>query len=97
VRTPCIRPGAEAVYHLYVIRDPRRDRIRERLEAEGIPSGVYYPTPLHLQPCYRSLGYRGGECPVAERSAKEVLALPLYPEMTAAQVRRVAESVLRVR
>jgi len=93
VRTPLARPGAEHVYHLYVVRHPERDRLKERLAAAGIPCGVYYPVPLHLQPCYKSLGYKEGECPVAEHAAKEVLALPIWPEMTPAQVKRVAAAL----
>jgi dTDP-4-amino-4,6-dideoxygalactose transaminase len=95
MRVPLVRPGVEPVYHLYVIRHPERDRLRKKLSDEGIPTGVYYPTPLHLQPCYRSLGYREGECPVAEHAAREVLALPMYPEMTSAQVQRVVKFLSR--
>jgi dTDP-4-amino-4,6-dideoxygalactose transaminase len=93
VRTPLARPGAEHVYHLYVVRSSERDRLKERLAAAGIPCGVYYPVPLHLQPCYKSLGYKEGECPVAEHAAKEVLALPIWPEMSASQVKKVVSAL----
>ena len=73
----------------------RRDRVARHLAERGIASAVFYPIPLHLQPLYASLGGRPGDLPVAERAAHEVLSLPLYPEMTAAQVDRVAGAVSR--
>ncbi len=93
VGTPAVRAGAEHVYHLYVIRHPKREEIRQALTRSGIPCGVYYPVPLHLQPCYRSMGHKEGDFPVAEAAAREVLALPIYPELKPAQVRRVANAV----
>jgi len=93
VGTPVVRPGSEHVYHLYVIRHPKRDAVRQALADAGIPSGVYYPVPLHLQPCYRSMGHKAGDFPVAEAAAREVLALPIYPELSAADARRVAKVV----
>jgi dTDP-4-amino-4,6-dideoxygalactose transaminase len=79
------------VYHLYVIQVEYRDRVRERLAARGIETGLHYPVPIHLQPAYRSLGYRAGNFPAAERLASRVLSLPLYPELTEAQIAYVAE------
>jgi dTDP-4-amino-4,6-dideoxygalactose transaminase len=91
---PVVRDWAGHVYHLYVIRSDQRDGIKERLAKSGIPTGVYYPIPLHLQPCYRGLGGKEGDFPVSEKVAREVLALPMYPELTPVLVRRIAGSVL---
>jgi dTDP-4-amino-4,6-dideoxygalactose transaminase len=73
------------VWHLFVVRHPKRDRIREELEKRGIQTGLHYPIPLHLQKAYRHLGYREGDFPVAERIGCECFTLPLFPEMTAEQ------------
>jgi len=73
------------IYHQYVIRAPNRDLLREHLAKKEIGSDVFYPVPFHLQECFASLGYQPGAFPEAERAAKEVLALPIYPELTADQ------------
>ena len=81
------------VFNNYVIRAERRDDLKQFLEAQGIQSEIYYPLPLHLQPCFASLGYRGGEFPQAELVATQVLALPLYPELTIQQQETVVNRI----
>ncbi len=90
---PRVEPGATHVYHLYVVRTPRRDELRAHLDACGIDTGIHYPVPPHLQPAYAGLGYGPGDFPVAERLAGEVLSLPMFPELSAGQVERVAAAV----
>jgi len=82
-----------AVYHLFVIRLPERDALREHLKARGISTGIHYPIPLHLQPAYRHLGHKEGDFPITEECARQVLSLPLYPELAQAQIEEVARSV----
>jgi dTDP-4-amino-4,6-dideoxygalactose transaminase len=89
VRVPMVMPGNEHIYHLYVVRTPRRDELLKSLHASGIGAGVHYPTPIHLQGAFKHLGHRAGDFPVAELAAKEILSLPLFPEITAEQQERV--------
>lgn len=95
VCTPVEDYRGKAVYHLYVIRAEKRERIREALAGEGISTGVYYPLPLHLQEALRDLGYKVGDFPEAEKASKETLALPLYPELPEQDIERIAEAVKR--
>jgi dTDP-4-amino-4,6-dideoxygalactose transaminase len=91
---PTVAPGAEHVYHMYMIRTERRDEVRKYLTEHGIGCAVYYPVPLHLtEPC-RHLGYNQGDFPEAEKASRETLALPMFPEMQEAQVDQVV-AVLR--
>jgi len=85
--------GEEHVFHQYVIRVERRDALREAMTAAGVASQIYYPVPLHLQPCFEPLGFRKGEFPEAERACAECLALPIYPELSDAQQDRVVDVI----
>jgi dTDP-4-amino-4,6-dideoxygalactose transaminase len=80
-------------YHLYVVRSPRRDALQQHLRAQGIATSVHYPVPVHRQPAYQHLGYAEGDFPCAERACREVLSLPLYPELTEDELRHVAAAV----
>jgi dTDP-4-amino-4,6-dideoxygalactose transaminase len=91
--TPFVEPDAESIYNQYTLRCERRDELQAHLKARAIGSAVYYPLPLHLQPCFAYLGYQPGSCPEAERAAGEVLSLPVYPELTAAQRDEVVTTV----
>jgi dTDP-4-amino-4,6-dideoxygalactose transaminase len=93
VRLPHASSEARHVYHLYAVRTLERDRVRSELHAAGIQAGIHYPIPVHLQPAYANLGYRRGDFPESERAADEVLSLPLYPEMSARALDRVARAV----
>ncbi len=93
LRLPHEAAGAESVYHLYVVRHAARDRLREHLQARGIGTALHYPLPLHLQKCFASLGHQAGDFPVTERAARECLSLPIYPELSDAQVEWVAASI----
>jgi len=91
---PAEAPGRLHVFHQYVVRVPDRDGVKARLAASGVGSAVFYPVPLHLQECFQALGYREGDLPQSERAAREVLALPVFPELTDEEVERVADAVL---
>jgi dTDP-4-amino-4,6-dideoxygalactose transaminase len=87
-------PGVHHVYHQYVIRAPRRDALRDHLAKAGVGCNIYYPKSLHMQACFADLGYARGAFPVTEKACEEVLALPIFPELSDAQIERVAETVL---
>ncbi len=93
VRTPAVDPANESIYNQYTLRAERRDALQEFLKQRGVGTAVYYPLPLHLQPCFAYLGYQAGSCPEAERASGEVLSLPVYPELTRAQLDEVAVAV----
>jgi dTDP-4-amino-4,6-dideoxygalactose transaminase len=96
ITLPVEAPYARHVYHLYVIRVPERDPVIARLGARGITCGIHYPVPLHLQEAYAPLGIAEGSFPVSERSARELVSLPMFPELTREQVDAVAEALLSV-
>ena len=91
---PTVAVGRRHVFHQYVVRVRDRDRVRERLAQAGISTAVFYPVPFHLQECFLDLGYRQGDFPEAEKAANEVLALPMFPQLTEQEIGRVAEAVL---
>jgi dTDP-4-amino-4,6-dideoxygalactose transaminase len=93
IRFPHTLARAHHVFHQYVVRAYRRDELREFLTARKVGTEVYYPIPLHLQPCFVYLGYREGDLPEAERAAKDVLALPMFPELTEDEQRWVVKSI----
>jgi dTDP-4-amino-4,6-dideoxygalactose transaminase len=88
-----IAPEAHHIFHQYVLRVKRRDQLRAFLSQRKIGSEIYYPLPLHLQPCFNYLGYEEGSLPESERAAREVIALPMFPELTEAEQKWVVESV----
>jgi dTDP-4-amino-4,6-dideoxygalactose transaminase len=93
VRVPKERLGCRHVYHVYVVRSDDRDALRDVLTKQEIQTGIHYPIPVHLQPAHADLGYHVGDFPVAETVAREVLSLPIFPEMTREQVLTVAAAV----
>lgn len=90
---PTVAPGCTHVYHLFVIRHPKRDDLQKFLKEKGIATGVHYPLPLHLQPAYADLKLKEGDFPATEKAAREILSLPMYPEMTAEMVAEVASAI----
>jgi len=96
VQLPVAAPWAKAVYHLYVIRVQNRDEFMAELAAHNIGTGIHYPIPLHLQKAYVHLGYKEGDFPVSELLAREIISLPMYPNLSEQQQNRICESVKQV-
>jgi dTDP-4-amino-4,6-dideoxygalactose transaminase len=90
---PSTPDGRTHVYNQFVIRVPRREELRTYLDREGIPTDVYYPSPLHVQPAFSYLGYGHGSFPEAEKASKEVLALPVYPELSRQDQERIVNTI----
>ena len=81
--------GGRMVYHMYSLQNPRREEIIRKLTAEGVPSGVYYPVPMHLQKVFADLGYKEGDLPIVEKICDEVFAVPVFPELTDEEQERI--------
>ena len=94
LRCPTDGPGEECVYHTFIVQADKRDALRAHLEARGIGTAIHYPVPTHLMQVGRRLGHREGDFPVTERLAARILSLPIYPELTQAQVDEVADAIL---
>ena len=93
VRTPTIDPANESIYNQYTLRVARREDLETHLKAKGIGSAIYYPLSLHLQPCFEYLGLKRGAFPESEKATKEVISLPVYPELKQSQLDEVIEAV----
>jgi dTDP-4-amino-4,6-dideoxygalactose transaminase len=93
VRTPTIDPANESIYNQYTLRAARREDLQAHLKAKGIGSAIYYPLSLHLQPCFEYLGYKRGAYPESEKATREVISLPVYPELQQSQLDEVIEAV----
>lgn len=93
VRPPVVDGANEHIFHQYTLRVERRDALQAHLKAKGIGSAVYYPVPLHLQPCFAHLSYRPGQLPETERASREVISLPVYPELAPAQLDYVVRTI----
>jgi dTDP-4-amino-4,6-dideoxygalactose transaminase len=96
VERPKTAENREHVFHQYTVRVAQREGVSKELAERGIPSTVYYPVPIHLQPIYDSLGYKQGDLPETERASHEVLSLPIYPELTDLQIELVVASLADV-
>jgi dTDP-4-amino-4,6-dideoxygalactose transaminase len=93
VDLPEVREGNYHIYNQFVIRAKKRDELRQFLSREEIGTEIYYPIPLHLQDCYRNLGYKAEDFPESEKAARETLALPVYSELTTSQQDYVVEKI----
>jgi dTDP-4-amino-4,6-dideoxygalactose transaminase len=93
VKLPEEMPFNQHVYHIYAIRVAQRDTFQNTLTAQGVQTGIHYPIPVHLQPAYADLCYKAGDLPHSEAAAREILSLPMFPELTSHQQNTVAMAV----
>jgi dTDP-4-amino-4,6-dideoxygalactose transaminase len=93
VELPVVGEGNEHVWHVFALLSDARDALQKHLADRGVPTLIYYPTPLHLQPCFADAGWGPGDFPVAESVARRILPLPMYPELTDAEVDWVVTSI----
>jgi dTDP-4-amino-4,6-dideoxygalactose transaminase len=93
VQTPCAASNGAHVYHIFAVRSPNRDALRQSLASKGIETGIHYRHPVHLLPAYSESGYGAGDFPHSECAALEVLSLPLYPELPREQIELVAAAI----
>ncbi len=96
ITTPHIDSSTESVWHVYVIRHPQRDKLAQQLLDAGISTMIHYPTPPHLQPAYKELGYQRGDFPIAEKIHSEILSLPMGPDISKAQTKKVITFIQKV-
>jgi len=88
-----VQPGVRHIFNQYAVRVRDRDALRQHLSDAGVGTEIYYPVPLHLQQCFAYLGHRSGDYPLSEQAAAEMLALPIYPELTERQLQYVVDSI----
>jgi dTDP-4-amino-4,6-dideoxygalactose transaminase len=93
IEPPAVTPGYRHTWNQYVIRAPRRDELKQFLGEQGVGTEIYYPVPLHRQQCFAYLGYGDGDFPVTEAAAREVLALPIFPELEQEQIQYVVDRI----
>jgi UDP-2-acetamido-2-deoxy-ribo-hexuluronate aminotransferase len=96
VKCPIEKEGSYHIFHQYTIMSPKRDKIQKKLKENGISSVVYYPVPLHLQKALKFLGYQKGDFPISEKASKEVLSLPMYPELDESTIEKIADIIKEV-
>jgi dTDP-4-amino-4,6-dideoxygalactose transaminase len=96
VKTPVVMPYSRHVYHVYAVRSPQRAILQQKLQEQGIQTGIHYPIPVHLQPAYADLGYQPGDFPNSELAANEVLSLPMYAELSEEQVKVVSTALCEI-
>jgi dTDP-4-amino-4,6-dideoxygalactose transaminase len=93
ILTPIEAPGNRHVYHLYVIQTKQREALRQYLENRGISTGIHYPIPIHLQKVCEDYGYHNGSLPITETVTKQILSLPIYPELREEQVDKIVTEI----
>ncbi|OGW38167.1 MAG: transcriptional regulator [Nitrospirae bacterium RBG_13_39_12] len=96
IKHPVEKEGSYHVFHQYTIMSPKRNKLQQKLKENGIASVIYYPVPLHLQKALKFLGYQKGDFPIAEKAARQVLSLPMYPELEESSITKIAEIIRNV-